>query len=160
MAQTVVVGDDIFVGRAPAIAGLRAGLDGAVGGRGGLVLVAGEAGIGKTALAVEAARSAVDRGAEVLWATCWPGDGAPAYWPWVQLLREHERSHGPLPSAVARILPGDEVVPTPLTSGSDDGRSAFCSSMRSRRYWSVQHRRGRCCWSSTTCSGPTSRRCE
>ena len=102
---------------------LRAGVDDAVIGRGGLVLIAGEAGIGKTALAVQGVKYAVERGAESLWATCWDGDGAPAYWPWAQLLREHQASYGPLPSEVARILPelAGEAVPGSLSPARGDG---------------------------------------
>ena len=102
---------------------LRAGVDDAVIGWGGLVLITGEAGIGKTALAVQGVKYAVERGAESLWATCWDGDGAPAYWPWVQLLREHQASRGPLPSEVARIFPelADEAVPRPLPAARRDG---------------------------------------
>lgn len=37
----------------------------------------------------DAAARAVDREVGVLWATCWDGAGAPAYWPWVQLVRSH-----------------------------------------------------------------------
>ncbi len=27
------------------------------------------------------------RGPQVLWGRCWEGDGAPAYWPWIQVIR-------------------------------------------------------------------------
>ncbi len=57
-------------------------------GRGGLALVTGEAGVGKTWLAGETARMARGLGAAVAWSACWEGDGAPAFWPWIQLLRE------------------------------------------------------------------------
>ena len=54
---------------------------------GGLVLVTGEPGIGKTTLVTSAAREARQRGALVLGAACWDSDSAPGYWPWVQVLR-------------------------------------------------------------------------
>src|SRR6516162_1779320 len=76
-----------FVGRAGELAALSADLDAAVGGRGGVVLVAGEPGIGKTRLAEELAARAMMRGAVVLWGRCWEGAGAPAFWPWVQVIR-------------------------------------------------------------------------
>jgi predicted ATPase len=55
-----------LVGRDPALAVLRAALDAAAGGWGRLVLLAGEAGIGKTAVAAERAHEAAGRGAVVL----------------------------------------------------------------------------------------------
>ena len=51
------------------------------------MLIAGEPGIGKTALAEEAAAAAGAADAFVAWGTCWEGDGAPAYWPWMQIIR-------------------------------------------------------------------------
>jgi predicted ATPase len=49
-----------------------------------LVLLAGEPGIGKTRIIGElASRTSV----KTLWAACWEGEGAPAYWPWRQVVR-------------------------------------------------------------------------
>jgi tetratricopeptide (TPR) repeat protein len=66
-------------------------LAGAVGsacaGTGGLVLVTGEAGIGKSRLLSELDRIATAAGARLVRGTCWEGDGAPAFWPWIQVLR-------------------------------------------------------------------------
>ncbi|HCP62107.1 MAG TPA: hypothetical protein DIU14_06515, partial [Actinobacteria bacterium] len=72
-----------------------ASLDDAFGGRGRLLLLAGEPGIGKSRFAEEVAARAVDRGATVLWGRCWEAGGAPAYWPWVQLLRAYLRTGDP-----------------------------------------------------------------
>jgi hypothetical protein len=63
-------------------------VDQAIAGRGHLLLLAGEAGIGKTTLLSEAARYAEERGARVAWGWGWPGEGAPGYWPWVQVVRD------------------------------------------------------------------------
>jgi predicted ATPase len=52
-----------------------------------LFLIYGEPGIGKTRLADELASRAKARGLQVLWGRCWEGDGAPAYWPWIQVIR-------------------------------------------------------------------------
>ncbi|HET9900762.1 MAG TPA: ATP-binding protein, partial [Actinomycetes bacterium] len=52
----------------------------------GLVLVTGEAGMGKTALLNQFARRVTDDGGSVAWGTCWDGDQAPAWWPWTQVL--------------------------------------------------------------------------
>ncbi|WP_086819077.1 AAA family ATPase [Allokutzneria sp. NRRL B-24872] len=76
-----------FVGRGAAVAELTACLDRAVAGLGSLVLVAGEAGIGKTALVERFAAAAGKRDVRVLWGGCWPGQGQSPYWPFVQVLR-------------------------------------------------------------------------
>ena len=58
----------------------------AIGGDGGLLLVAGEPGIGKTRLVEELAGLASAQGALVAWGRVDDIDGAPPYWPWIQLL--------------------------------------------------------------------------
>ena len=81
----------MFVGRERELAQLVQGLDDALRGRGGLFLLAGEPGIGKSRLAEELITHAGARGARVLVGRCWEAGGAPAYWPWVQALRAHVR---------------------------------------------------------------------
>lgn len=76
-----------LVGREPVLALAAGALDDALAGAGRLLLVAGDPGIGKTALAREVGAIARTRGARVVWASCPPGGGAPAYWPWTQVLR-------------------------------------------------------------------------
>lgn len=71
---------------------LRAEVDRAAGSHGGLVLVAGEAGIGKTTLVTGAAEQARRQGALVLGGSCWDSDSAPGYWPWVQVVRALRRA--------------------------------------------------------------------
>jgi predicted ATPase len=56
----------------------------AVSGWAGLVLVIGEAGIGKTALLTRFADQIAANVGTVLWGSCWNGDQAPAWWPWTQ----------------------------------------------------------------------------
>jgi DNA-binding SARP family transcriptional activator len=80
-----------FVGRERELAELIEGLDDAFAGRGRLVLLVGEPGIGKSRLAEELIADAEARGARVLVGRCWEAGGAPAYWPWVQSLRAHVR---------------------------------------------------------------------
>ncbi|MFI6064631.1 ATP-binding protein [Micromonospora sp. NPDC051227] len=83
---------DAIIGRDHPAGLLRAELDRAATSHGGLVLVTGEPGIGKTTLVTSAAREARQRGALVLGAACWDSDSAPGYWPWVQVLRGLRRS--------------------------------------------------------------------
>ena len=75
------------VGRDDVLAELRRVVDEAVAGRGHLLLLAGEAGIGKTTMLTAAADYAESRGARVAWGWGWPGEGAPGYWPWIQVMR-------------------------------------------------------------------------
>jgi len=87
-----------FVGRATEMALLDDGLAAATAGRGSLHLIVGEAGIGKTRLANELARRAATRNVDVVWGRCWEDDAAPAYWPWIQILR-----------SLAELRPADEL---------------------------------------------------
>ena len=80
-----------LVGRERELAELVGGLDNAFAGRGGLFLLVGEPGIGKSRLAEELIAQARARGARVLVGRCWEAGGAPAYWPWVQSLRPYLR---------------------------------------------------------------------
>jgi ATP/maltotriose-dependent transcriptional regulator MalT len=75
------------VGRDDVLDRLRRAVDEAVAGRGLTVMLTGEAGIGKTTLLREAARYAGGTGARPAWGWGWPGEGAPGYWPWIQVMR-------------------------------------------------------------------------
>lgn len=80
-------GEPPLIGREREMATVHTALAQAIGGRGQLVLLAGEPGIGKTRLLEEGARLGLTRQARVLWSWGWEGDGAPALWPWLQILR-------------------------------------------------------------------------
>jgi predicted ATPase len=56
-------------------------------GRGAVLLFAGEPGIGKSTLARFGAAMASEQRMAVYWGFSWEAGGAPAYWPWTQLLR-------------------------------------------------------------------------
>jgi tetratricopeptide (TPR) repeat protein len=77
----------MFVGRVRELAELQRGLDAAFAGNGSFILIAGEPGIGKTTLANELGREALQRGARVLRGGNFEGGGVPSFWPWVQILR-------------------------------------------------------------------------
>jgi hypothetical protein len=78
--------DPGFVGRGRELEQLSRGLDDALAGRGRLFLLVGEPGIGKTSLCDTAAAAAAARGLPVLWGRAWEAGGAPAYWPWLDVL--------------------------------------------------------------------------
>ena len=77
----------IFVGRQRELAELASALDSTMAGRGRLVFLAGEPGIGKTRTAQELALEAEARGAQVIWSRCYEEEGTPPFWPWVQIIR-------------------------------------------------------------------------
>jgi DNA-binding winged helix-turn-helix (wHTH) protein len=97
-----------------ALAQLDACLEDAQAGRGRIVLLAGEAGIGKTRTAEEFAAAARSRGVPVRAAWCREEKGALPYWPWVKILRglvdgrdadALRRELGSGAAQIARIVP-------------------------------------------------------
>ncbi|MEV0829687.1 ATP-binding protein [Nonomuraea rubra] len=78
----------MLIGRERPAAILRGAVERALSSHGALVLVTGEAGIGKSTLVADAAQEAVRGGARLLTGACWEGEGAPGYWPWVQVVRQ------------------------------------------------------------------------
>lgn len=103
-----------FVGRTPELATLVARLSAAAGGAGSVVLIGGDAGIGKSRLAEEAAAAAGELGVQVAWSRCADEAAAPALWPWTQVLARlgSARSAGG-----ARI----DTVPRPAEPGDEAG---------------------------------------
>jgi len=104
-----------FVGREPERGLLGRVVDGAVAGRGGLVAIAGEPGIGKTRLTEEAAEQAVCRGMRVLVGHCEQRRGSPPYLPFVEIVETAQRRLavadfqmvlGDAAGEMARLLPG------------------------------------------------------
>lgn len=89
---------------------LRAEIGRAVDSHGGLVLVTGEAGIGKTTLVTGAAEDAKRFGALVLSGSCWDSDSAPGYWPWVQVIRALRRGATPQERAAAEEAAGNSLA--------------------------------------------------
>ncbi len=81
-----------FVGRRQEIDELKAALEDTLSGKGRLMMLVGEPGIGKTRLAQEFAVYASLRGAQVLTGRCYEGDVAIPYMPFVEAFREYVRS--------------------------------------------------------------------
>src|SRR5690242_11500572 len=94
-----------FFGREQELEELNGALADATAGRGRLFLLAGEAGIGKTRLASEVCERAAAAGFGVAWGRCWESGGAPAYWPWTQIVSELWRE----PDVGSELLPDPEA---------------------------------------------------
>ncbi len=84
-----------FVGRQREMSELVSALEDVVDGRGRLVMLVGEPGIGKTRTAEELASYALQQDARVLWGRCHEQQGMPPFWPWVQLIRTYLRDRDP-----------------------------------------------------------------
>src|SRR5919204_5526397 len=83
-----------LVGRDAEIAVVQRCLESAARGQGMLLLVSGEAGIGKTALAMVAGQRAQVAGAAFAVGRCYESGGAPAFAPWHELLSDLQTSAG------------------------------------------------------------------
>ena len=127
---------ETLLGREREMAALRAALASASRGRGRLVLLSGEAGIGKTRLADAFAVEARNHGARVAWGRCWEAGGAPVYWPWLQAVRsllrdveapELRRLVGTGGSHMAQVLPEirDALPELPELPDDDSDRARF-----------------------------------
>src|SRR5258706_7194306 len=115
----------MLVGRARELEGLEQMLKDAVASAGGLRIVHGDAGIGKTRLADEIAARAARQMITVTWGRACETGGAPAYWPWIELLLPLADVHERLPPQVAALL--NRVAPAPPSEGtrSDPARGRF-----------------------------------
>jgi DNA-binding CsgD family transcriptional regulator len=101
-----------LVGRDREQAMLRAALDAALAGRGSLVLLGGEAGIGKTALAEALLAEATAQVALALVGRCYDLAETPPYGPWSEALARAPRE-GDLPALPSALRPpghGGEVL--------------------------------------------------
>jgi tetratricopeptide (TPR) repeat protein len=125
-----------LVGREPELAALQALLADAYVGKGGIALLEGEPGIGKTRTAEEFAQEAPRSGARVLWGRCYHDEGAPAFWPWVQVIRAYARGGdpqrlladmGPGAADIAQLVPevGEWVPKPPSSSPLDPAQARF-----------------------------------
>ncbi|HEX2273210.1 MAG TPA: AAA family ATPase [Acidimicrobiales bacterium] len=117
---------DSIVGRRRELDALRMWLAAARDGRGRLVLCAGEPGIGKTRLAQELAGRALAAGVSVAWGRCLEARGAPAFWPWRQVLRSLGADpdvvlEGGVESPEDRFRVFDEVSETVLAAAGAAG---------------------------------------
>jgi DNA-binding CsgD family transcriptional regulator/tetratricopeptide (TPR) repeat protein len=96
-----------FVGRDSELHDLCDALDRAFTGNGQVALITGEPGIGKTWTAEQLVADARERRATVLWGNCFEWEGAPAYWPWAQVLRAWLREVG---DDTLRAISGEQAA--------------------------------------------------
>jgi DNA-binding winged helix-turn-helix (wHTH) protein/tetratricopeptide (TPR) repeat protein len=85
--QAPIAAREPFIGREHALAVLESLLEESRAGCNRTVLLIGEAGIGKTRTSEELAARARARGADVLTGRCLETEGAPVFWPFIQVLR-------------------------------------------------------------------------
>lgn len=130
-----------FVGRSAELGELRAALTEALGGSSRAVLITGEPGIGKTALAIRLTGEADALGVPVSWGRGSESEGAPGLWPWIQIVRDQllrsdpadrkrlERHAAPLYRMMPQLKRPDQrmrTAPAPI-GGSvyDSGEARF-----------------------------------
>src|SRR5262245_57780737 len=108
------LGQTPFTGRTAELARLTHRLDEARGGRGGVVLVMGEPGIGKTRTLEELAERVRPQGTLVLWGRCYEGEAGRPYGPFAEALGEYARTAaaealaadaGPAAAPLGRLVP-------------------------------------------------------
>lgn len=126
-----------FIGRSAELADLKGQLSRAMAGRGGLVMIGGEPGAGKSRLLEEFAAVASRHDVAIAWGRCWEAGAAPPFWPWVQVLRAQLRAVDPVPllqrlgphgAVVAMLLPelsAAGVVPEPGDPPVESGHRRF-----------------------------------
>jgi class 3 adenylate cyclase len=103
-----------FTGRAAELSRLERRLEEARGGRGGVAMLVGEPGIGKTRTLEELAETARAQEALVLWGRCYEGEAGRPYGPFVEAIAEYSRKAdterlradlGPGAAPLARLVP-------------------------------------------------------
>ena len=114
------------MGRVEELSNLSSAFNSASDGRGGIVMLGGEPGIGKTRLLEELELLATKQAALVIRGTCYEGDSTPPYWPWIQALRSvltsptqavisalesRVDSVSEIVPEVVRMFPGTETAP-------------------------------------------------
>ena len=99
----------LAIEREPQQALLQRQLADVVAGRGTLLLIGGEAGIGKTTLTRWLLTEAEERGAVVLSGGCYDLTTTPPYGPWVELLRSWSGDPR-LPTLPEALRPGDSLT--------------------------------------------------
>ena len=130
----------------------------------------GEPGIGKTRLCDEATAAAARAGVPVLWGRAWEAGGAPAYWPWMEVLAGLCRRM--TDDALAATLGEGAGLLAELCRRCGDAcliarpwrrrrprRPGSASGERWCRWSERRPSRADSCWCSTICTRPIALRC-
>jgi DNA-binding winged helix-turn-helix (wHTH) protein/tetratricopeptide (TPR) repeat protein len=117
-----------FVGRGDVMERLEGRLAQALRGEGGICLVMGEAGIGKSRCAEALREVASRRGVRTWLGRSVEGLGAPVFWPWIQVLREAVREQPALRE------PGEQLLAR-ITALDDDPDGTQARRRAGDRFW-------------------------
>ena len=125
---------EVFVGRQAELAALAATAGAVRGGGSRVVLVTGEAGVGKSSLLARMGRALESEGWLVVTGRCPEAEGAPPAWAWVEALRSlaGRVPPGELAGPLAPLLEEDRppAVATDAASGRFRLRRAVCAWLR------------------------------
>jgi predicted ATPase len=133
-----------LIGREHEVEELVTALDDALAGNGGLVMLVGEPGIGKTRLTQELISTASDCGAMTAVGACYEGGTTPPYWAWTQAIRS--LLIDPVDAVLNALEPRAAVIVESIPEISDmfpdiapptavdPGKPAFDSSIRLRHF--------------------------
>ena len=158
------VSGPVLIGRSSELSALGAALAVVSGGRPSVVMVAGEAGVGKSLLVREFAERSRGAGLRVLIGGCLElGASGLPFAPFTSVLRHLVRELGA--AGVAELLPGGDTrelarllpefgEPTGPGHAGEEGRSRLFEQVLTllESTWPPLVR---CCWLSKTCIGPT-----
>jgi len=114
--------DDLFVGRGDELRVIAAA---AARYAGGVLLITGEGGAGKSRLLDQAARRLAESGWTVVTGSCPDAGGAPSAWAWTEALRalaEHAPPPGPAEAVAALLDPGER--PAAEDAAAEDAAAA------------------------------------
>ncbi|WP_158293065.1 AfsR/SARP family transcriptional regulator [Kribbella orskensis] len=114
-------GGDHLVGREEPLTRLAGLLVEAAAGRGNVVLITGEPGIGKTGLARALTATAAAMGLNTGWGRCEGTAGAPAFWPWSQALADLD----PTTDTEKVRTPLAALIPDPAAEVPDANTAVF-----------------------------------